>query len=33
VSKSGNFAANLNLASIYPGRTLSIATVAISQPI
>lgn len=33
VSQSGNFAANLNLASIYPGRTLSITTVAISQPI
>lgn len=33
VSQSGNFAANLNLASIYPGRTLSISTVAISQPI
>lgn len=33
VSQSGNFAANLNLTSIYPGRTLSITTVAISQPI
>lgn len=33
VSQSGNFAANLNLTSIYPGRTLSISTVAISQPI
>lgn len=33
VSQSGNFAANLNLTSIYPGRTLSIVTVAISQPI
>lgn len=33
VSQSGNFAANLDLTSIYPGRTLSITTVAISQPI
>lgn len=33
VSQSGNFAANLNLTSIYPGRTLSVATTAISQPI
>lgn len=33
VSQSGNFAANLNLTSIYPGRALSITTVAISQPI
>lgn len=33
VSQSGNFAANLNLTSIYPGRTLSITTIAISQPI
>lgn len=33
VSQSGNFAADLNLTSIYPGRTLSITTVAISQPI
>lgn len=33
VSQSGNFAANLNLTSIYPSRTLSITTVAISQPI
>ena len=33
MSQSGNFAANLDLTSIYPGRTLSIATVAISQPI
>lgn len=33
MSQSGNFAANLNLTSIYPGRTLSITTVAISQPI
>lgn len=33
VSQSGNFAANLNLTSIYPGRTLSISTMAFSQPI
>lgn len=33
VSQSGNFAANLNLTSIYPGRTLSISTIAFSQPI
>lgn len=33
VSQYGNFAANLDLTSIYPGRTLSILTVAISQPI
>lgn len=33
VSQSGNFSANLDLTSIYPGRTLSITTVAISQPI
>lgn len=33
VRQSGNFAANLDLTSIYPGRTLSITTVAISQPI
>ena len=33
VSQSGNFAANLDLTSIYPGRTLLITTVAISQPI
>lgn len=33
VSQSGNFAANLDLTSIYPGRTLSISTIAFSQPI
>lgn len=33
VSQSGNFSANLDLASIYNGRTLSISTIAFSQPI
>lgn len=33
VSQSGNFAASLDLTSIYPNRALSITTVAISQPI
>lgn len=33
VSQSEKFAANLDLTSIYPGRALSITTVAISQPI
>lgn len=33
VSQSGNFSANLDLTSIYNGRTLSISTIAFSQPI
>lgn len=33
VSQSGNFSANLDLTSIYNGRTLSISTTAFSQPI
>lgn len=33
VSQSGNFSANLDLTSIYKGRTLSISTIAFSQPI
>ena len=33
VSQSGNFSANLDLKSIYNGRTLSISTIAFSQPI
>nr|DAW93576.1 MAG TPA: hypothetical protein [Bacteriophage sp.] len=33
VSQSGSFSANLNLTSIYNGRTLSISTIAFSQPI
>ena len=33
VSQSGKFSANLNLTSIYNGRTLSISTIAFSQPI
>lgn len=33
VSQSGIFSANLNLASIYNGRTLSISTMALSQPV
>lgn len=33
VSQSGNFSANLDLTSIYNGRTLSINTIAFSQPI
>lgn len=33
VSQSGNFSANLDLTSIYNGRTLSIGTIAFSQPI
>lgn len=33
VSQSGSFSANLDLTSIYNGRTLSISTIAFSQPI
>ena len=33
VSQSGNFSANLDLTSIYNSRTLSISTIAFSQPI
>lgn len=33
VSQSGNFSANLDLTSIYNGRTLSISTIAFSQPV
>lgn len=33
VSQSGSFSANLDLTSIYNGRTLSISTMAFSQPI
>ena len=33
VSQSGSFSANLDLTSIYNGRTLSISTTAFSQPI
>ena len=33
VSQSGKFSANLDLTSIYNGRTLSISTTAFSQPI
>lgn len=33
VSQSGKFSANLDLTSIYNGRTLSISTIAFSQPI
>lgn len=33
VSQSGNFSANLDLTSIYNDRTLSISTIAFSQPI
>lgn len=33
VSQSGSFSANLGLTSIYNGRTLSISTIAFSQPI
>lgn len=33
VSQSGNFSASLDLTSIYNGRTLSISTIAFSQPI
>lgn len=33
VSQSGNFSANLDLTSIYNGRTLSISAIAFSQPI
>lgn len=33
VRQSGNFSANLDLTSIYNGRTLSISTIAFSQPI